>query len=203
MSFVRTYTGRDVSLDSPQAQTIDIRDIACGLSRINRFSGATRLPLNVADHSINVVRWLGMLKAPPITQMLGLLHDAHEAYMGDITTPVRRQVKACVSIDVFRQIADQLDQVIRSAFGLAELTDARHLAAVDLADQAVFAAEWRDLMDGPSPSLFTPAPFAIKPRSPDKAEQDFLRFFERLRVEIGPAHPRPVLHPTHRSAGTQ
>jgi hypothetical protein len=187
MSIVRTYTGRDVALPNPSPDTIDIRDIACSLSRINRFNGATKLPLNMADHSITMVSILAIGRQPPLVQMLGLLHDAHEAYIGDITTPVRQEIAAFAGFDVMARIASRLDRAIRLAFGLAADAHVPHVGAVLAADRAALGAEWRDLMEGPPPFVMHhPCPFPIKPRSPDRAEEEFLRLFGQLRREIGP-----------------
>lgn len=187
MTFVRTYSGRDVSLADPHFATINIRDIACALSRINRFCGATRLPVNVADHSLNVVRCLALQRASAAVQLLGLLHDAHEAYIGDITAPMRRQIKAICGRDVVEVIADQMDRAVWQAFGLARYALARDIAMVRIADQAVLAAEWRDLMEGPSPIAGTAATFAIKPRNADQAEIAFLKTFDQLKLALGPS----------------
>jgi uncharacterized protein len=186
MNAVHTHTGLMVSLSEPDPATIYIRDIACSLSRLNRFCGATQLPVNVACHSLSVVRFLAMKKAPPLVQMFGLLHDAHEAYLGDIIHPMRREIAAYATFDVVSRIADRLDGAIQKAFGLREMPSFGGLAWVRSADQAVFAAEWRDLMRGPCPVAVEAAPFAIKPRSADKAEEEFLRTFDRLTIEIGP-----------------
>ena len=191
MNWIRTYSGKDVSLSDPQPVSIEIRDIACSLSRINRFNGATRLPLNVADHSLNVVRWLAMSKASPFVQLLGLLHDAHEAYIGDITEPMRREISEWAGRSIVEQIAGRLDKAIRLAFDLGETVDSRMLDRVQLADRAVAAAEWRDLMDGPSPIAAQPAPFAIKPKNSDQAEAAFLKTFQLLHTEVGPAPTNP------------
>lgn len=185
MNHVLTYTGRRVSLAAPDPASINIRDIACSLSRLNRFCGATRLPVNVADHSLNVVRFLAMRKASPSVQMLGLLHGAHEAYLGDITTPVRREIAAYAGFDPVVEIASRLDEAIMKACGLG-VPLLGEIAWVRSADEAVFLAEWRDLMYGPCRTFGEAAPFAIKPRNADKAEYDFLRSFERLRIEVGP-----------------
>lgn len=187
MSFVRTYSGRDVSLADPHFGTINIRDIACALSRINRFCGATRLPVNVADHSLNVVRYLALQRASAAVQLLGLLHDAHEAYIGDITAPMRRQIKAMIGHDVVEAIADRLDRAVWQAFGLTRHLLTMDIAAVKLADQAVLAAEWRDLMEGPAPFTGSAASFAIKPRNPDQAEIAFLKTFDLLKLALGPS----------------
>lgn len=186
MSIIRTYSGRSVSLATPSAADIDIRDIACSLSRINRFSGATRLPINVADHSLNVARLLSMRKAPPATQMLGLLHDAHEAYLGDITAPVRCELSAHAGFDVVSRISEKLDIAILEAFDITEHATFVNVTMVKHADAALLAAEWRDFMQGPCPTVEEPAPFAIRPRNPDRSEEEFLRTFDRLLIEMGP-----------------
>lgn len=187
MTSVRTYSGHEVSLSDPHPASINIRDIACALSRLNRFCGATRLPVNVADHSLNVVRYLAWSKASPIVQMLGLLHDAHEAFIGDITAPVRRRIRELSGRDLAQEMADRIDGTIRTAFGLQKHAPTRDLALVHAADQAVLAAEWRDLMEGPMPaSMPLPAPFAIKPRTADQAEIAFLKSFDLLQLELGP-----------------
>lgn len=186
MSYITARSGRVVSLSNPDPSTIDIRDIACSLSRLNRFCGATMLPLNVADHSLNVVRFMSMKKAPPAMLMLGLLHDAHEAYIGDITTPMRKVIMAHAGTDLVLNIADRLDAAIMKAFRVWHSASLGALAWVRTADAAVFAAEWRDLMHGPCPSSVQAAPFAIKPRNADKSEEMFLATFERLQLEIGP-----------------
>lgn len=187
MSYVTTLSGRAVSLSDPDPSTISIRDIACSLSRMNRFNGATVLPVNVADHSLNVVRLMALRKAPPELQMLGLLHDAHEAYLGDIISPVRCEIAAHATFDVVQRIADRLDSAILKAFRVWHAASLGALAWVRTADTAVFAAEWRDLMHGPCPVNVEAAPFAIKPRLAGKAEEDFLTTFERLHMLIGPS----------------
>lgn len=186
MSFVTTHSGRAVSLSEPDPATISIRDIACALSRINRFNGATVLPVTVADHSLNVMKYMALRKAPPELQMLGLLHDAHEAYLGDIISPVRREIAAHATFDVVQRIADRLDSAILKAFRVWHASSLGALAWVRTADAAVFAAEWRDLMHGPCPIKADAAPFAIKPRLAVRAEEEFLTTFERLQMLIGP-----------------
>jgi len=192
MNVVISASGRTLSLSDPDPKDVSIRDIACQLSRINRFSGATMLPVNVADHSLNVVRFLSQRKAPAEIQMLGLLHDAHEAYLGDITSPVRREIAAHVTFDVVQRIADRLDQAIFKAFGIWHAASLGAHAWVRTADEAVAAAEWRDLIPGTSRSSFAAAaPFPIKPRSPDKAEEEFLKTFEQLQLRMGPVQAPP------------
>lgn len=60
----------------------DWRDIMRGLSNIARFSG--QISYTVLQHSICVSKTL-----PEELQLEGLLHDAHEAYLGDIVSPLK------------------------------------------------------------------------------------------------------------------
>ena len=188
MSFIRTSTGRNVSLLTPDPATIAIEDIAWALAGINRYSGQTRhrtLRLNVACHSLNVVRQLGVMHAEPGTQLLGLLHDAHEAYTGDITSPVRQVLRSAGGVYPVEEMSARLDSAIRVAFNLQRFTYSFALQQVEKADAQVLAAEWRDWMAGPCPVDIEPAAFAIKPRGADRAEQQFLSLFARLNAEAG------------------
>lgn len=188
MTETQTHSGKRVSLLTPDPLTIDIRDIACALSRINRFNGATSLPLNVAAHSLAVMRELERRKASPEVLLLGLLHDAHEAYIGDITNPVRRALKRYTPDDVISMMAEDLDNAILNGLSLPHLNTFGNWQMVDVADQAVFAAEWRDLMHGPCPGSHTPSPLPTKTTLPDKAEEQFLAAYARLSLHCGPRH---------------
>ena len=89
---IETYTGRLVNLAAPQSQDIDIMDIAWALSRAPRFVGMTTSVnvYSVAQHSVLVMNRVKQTvpDAPRSLLVAALLHDAHEAYMGDISRPM-------------------------------------------------------------------------------------------------------------------
>jgi hypothetical protein len=187
MSVVSTASGREIDLGRLEIDhtSITVRDIATHLSRINRFNGATTFPYSVAQHSVLVVRIVEHMKGSPIEAFIALLHDAHEAYMGDITRPVYRALNignGCHAVDFLRQ---RLDRAISRAFGIdLEMP----CAVVAAADNQALATEWRDLMPGPLPkgySQYGVAPWAVKPMPADKAEQAFLEAFHRLDIGSG------------------
>src|SRR5205085_1920126 len=95
-------TGTRFWPEDPSPRDVDIRDIAHGLARINRFNGRIKYDhYSVAQHSVLVSRLL-----PPPYKLFGLLHDAGEAYLGDLITPVKR---------LFREFYDAVeDRVMRS-----------------------------------------------------------------------------------------
>lgn len=105
-----TYTGRSIDPLSKniQPEDIDILDIATALSRIPRFGGHTRYLYSVAQHSCMVADRLR-----PGLKLAGLLHDASEAYLLDIPTPIKQHLPNYYTAERRLQI------VIQSRFGLA------------------------------------------------------------------------------------
>lgn len=103
---IRTYTGKYLNVRDPQPDEIDIIDIAVGLSRMPRFAGHSVHFLPVAQHCIQMSKM-----APEEHQLAALLHDASEAYLGDIAKPIKDLLPA------YREIEDRLMRVIAKKFG--------------------------------------------------------------------------------------
>jgi len=89
-SYVEVYSGTMVNLTRPTADMIHAGDIAHALSRIPRFNGHSHIPYTVARHTILVVDILKSWDANPELLLMAWLHDAPEAYLGDIPTPLKR-----------------------------------------------------------------------------------------------------------------
>ena len=83
-STVETCSGRYVDVRHPDPATIDTMDIAHALSMQCRFNGHVRDFYSVAEHCVRVANLL-----PTPLRIHGLLHDAAEAYVGDVVTPVK------------------------------------------------------------------------------------------------------------------
>lgn len=152
MTWVQTQTGIAFDLLAPRGEDVDIEDIVHALSRIARFSGATRgdYGYTVAQHSLLVADLVASWGAPPELVREALLHDAAEAYYGDITAPVQVAIRAMMPVNdegrVARSPLDALkarvDAVVRSALGLP----AEESPLVRRADLVALAIERRDLM---------------------------------------------------------
>lgn len=84
MSYIRLKSGGHFDFAVPEKSVFTLDDIAWGLAHIYRFNGQTHQPISVAQHSINV----SYLVDPRIARA-ALLHDAAEAFLGDITTPLK------------------------------------------------------------------------------------------------------------------
>ena len=115
MAKLETVSGRKIDVTNPDPNTIEITDIAWALSRMPRFSGHSipYIPYSVAQHCIQVMKEL----APhgPRIQLHGLLHDAAEAYINDLPSPVKHipEIHAVIS-----KLEDKLMLTIYEALGI-------------------------------------------------------------------------------------
>lgn len=87
--------GERIELLDPYATPIDVRTIVHALAHIARYGGHTHTPISVAFHSRLVARILDVCFPPSAEvsreerRLAALVHDAHEAYVGDIATPIK------------------------------------------------------------------------------------------------------------------
>ena len=84
---IETYTGGRFAPLDPDPSAVSLADIAAGLANTCRFGGHCRQFYSVAHHSLHVSHEFG----EPRLQLFGLLHDAAEAYLGDIPRPVKSE----------------------------------------------------------------------------------------------------------------
>lgn len=167
-----TYTGRIFRPLAPEADKLNIMDIAHALSNNCRFTGHVRQFYSVAEHSVRVSEIL-----PPRLKLWGLLHDASEAYLSDIARPVKLTPTFGV---VYKEIEAGLMEVVAEAFKLP----LPEPPAVKRADNILLAAEQRDLMPrfrrhGGAEQY----PEIIDPWTPDFAKEMFLKRYEEYTGE--------------------
>lgn len=124
-----------------QDNRFDINTIAKALSCINRFCGHTSRPYSVAEHSLLVCDILRDQGYSCLVQMAGLLHDAHEAYIGDVSSPVKWELG--IAWDSFEH---RHMMALRKHFALIT-TYAAYRREIKQADLVALATERRDLLD--------------------------------------------------------
>lgn len=107
-AWIQTYTGRRFHYDDPRHEDIHIMDIAHALSNLCRYAGHSDRFYSVAEHSVHVSR----LFTDPQMRMIGLLHDATEAYCVDVPRPLKRRLPQ------YQDYEDALWPVIAARFGL-------------------------------------------------------------------------------------
>lgn len=161
---IRTFTGKLVDPLDLQFGDIDIRDIAHHMSNLCRYTGAVPQFYSVAQHSVIVANY--PLKAEE--RAAGLLHDAAEAYLNDLASPIKRGpgFKAYVAADV------ENTEVIFRAFGL----DPALLAKIKTFDNLAFEREVMSFW--PTGTVYKEQ--LIVPVSPAVAEAQFLSEFRSL-----------------------
>ena len=169
-SWILTRSGRHIDFQNPDPAEIAIEDIAVALSRECRFSGQTQEFYSVAQHSVRTSRIV-----PEAFALEALLHDATEAFIKDLPSPLKGMLPE------YSRIERTLDRAIRRKFGLpGEMSGPVHRA-----DRVLLATEKRDLMpedscDWPILEGVEPLPDRIDPCSSVRARTMFLRRFEEL-----------------------
>lgn len=111
---LETFSGFEFSLDDPQPSMVNIRDIAVGLGNICRFNGQIRRFYSVAEHSVLVSDLLGSMGFQSFRKF-GLLHDAAEAYIGDVIAPIKKMLRVPVIPEVFIDSYDRLTGNVEAA----------------------------------------------------------------------------------------
>lgn len=95
---METYSGVYFNLLNPDPKDVDIRDIATALSRICRYTGHPTKPYSVAEHLVRASYVPLEGQYSEVTahriRLAILLHDAHEAYTGDISSPMKMAMRA-------------------------------------------------------------------------------------------------------------
>lgn len=111
---MQTYSGGPFDALKPKVGDIRLLDIAEALSKINRFNGHTVVPYSVAQHCIVVS---GILDKTDYA-LEGLMHDASEAYTGDITSPVKAALRELAGNDIVGALEEPIQEAISQRFGL-------------------------------------------------------------------------------------
>lgn len=147
--WIQTYSGVRFEILNPTTEMINRTDIAHALSLICRFNGHTRFFYSVAQHSLLVKELISIElcdnkynlltdKENLKLQLYALLHDASEAYIGDITRPLKKLAK----MSSYRDIEKNLEYVIAQKFGLS----AQMPQLIKDMDNLALMVEARDLM---------------------------------------------------------
>lgn len=181
---ILTCGGSYFNFLNPHENEFRIEDIAHALSNVCRFAGHTREFYSVAQHSVLVSRITARLAPHPKNILdwgrAGLLHDAAEAYIGDITQPLKQLLPD------YKVIEKNVEDALFKAFGL----DFPFPDEVKQADMILLATEKRDLMPPHEDEWLlikgvTPMAEIINPWGPAKAEREFLMMWEELGGVMG------------------
>lgn len=169
---IMLQSGSIFDLKEPETSEIKIEDIAHGLAHTCRFAGQCKAFYSVAEHSVLVSQVV------PEAGLAGLLHDAAEAFVGDMTRPLKQLLPE------FAKIEKRIERAIFQRFEIEWPPP----SSIKAADYSVMAAEQVTLMppgtnEWLSAANISPADVVIRYLDPKAAKTLFLdRYAELLQA---------------------
>lgn len=163
----QTFSGKQFHPYDCKEDQIDINDIAHALSKQCRFNGHINKFYSVAQHCI-IVSYL----CDKQDALYGLLHDASEAYLSDIPSPLKHSEQ----FSFYRNIEKNVQDVIYNKFNLS----VNEPLSVKSADKLALHLEAECLSDGKRKWVNNNIPLFIKPLKPSIAKKVFLNRFKEL-----------------------
>lgn len=165
--FIQIVSGEFFSFTDPLNSNFTIEDIAHALSNVCRYSGHSNEFYSVAQHSVLVSQVV-----PPEHALLGLMHDATEAFLSDIPSPLKKILPDYCMIEKY------IETCILTKFNLpTELPP-----DIKVADLRVLVTEKKSLLlprSWGNLDLIEPLDMVIIPLPPKEAKQLFLdRWYE-------------------------
>ena len=172
-NWILTHRGYKVSPFTTTFEPIIFDDIAHALSNICRWTGHCNQFFSVAQHSVYVSSL-----ASPENALWGLLHDASEAYLCDLSRPVKMHPW----LANYRLAEENMMRVICEQFDLpTEMPE-----EIKEIDNRMIATEARDLgfYSFVDEMGFVPYGFKIHTQDPVAAKQSFIEWYEVLLNRI-------------------
>jgi hypothetical protein len=167
---MQTYRGGIFHPLDARTDEVHIEDIAHSLSLQCRYAGHCLRFYSVAEHCVHVARWIWW-HSTPMNALIGLLHDATEAYLVDMPRPVKR------SLYDYRMHEAALWKVIAARYGLPEEMP----AIVHDADKRIIADELVNMRPMAWHAKHNdPLGVSLEFWSPERAEREFLDMFRSL-----------------------
>lgn len=169
-SAICTYSGVYIDVTDPKPQDINIEDIAQALSMQTRWGGHISRFYSVAQHSVHTAEYLGCSGWGPDVMLMALLHDASEAYLMDIPSPIKQHLKN------YKEIEAGVMGAVAKKFGLPLRFYEND--TVKMADHYMLVREWHEL------KLKNICNSPLPRWSPQSAKLEFIKAFKNLRYEM-------------------
>lgn len=172
---ISTFYNHNFDPTAPTAEDLCMEDIAHALSFLSRANGHFREFYSVARHSLNCAYEARARGYSEKVQLLALLHDSAESYIGDLTRPLRRHIPE------FSEYERVLQKLIYEKFATTDVTQ-EEIALVKEIDDSLLYHEFKTFHGA---ELFDAAPrLEIEIRSdqpPLETKAEFLELYARLR----------------------
>jgi HD domain len=183
---IRTWSGRYIDPFEPDPGELRMVDIAHSLSLTCRYSGHVDVHYSVGQHCLEVVRYLEKICTMETTYLAGLLHDAAEAYLGDMASPLKHNPRMAT----FRAAEAHLQEIIFKRY-LPQLVY-NLMGLVGVADDVVYHMERisflfpRHIAEDQMYEKYTRE--IITPKEPKVVEAEFLAKWRQLSESVFGAH---------------
>lgn len=178
---IKLASGAYFDLSDPDPMQIKIQDIAGALSKICRFGGHVNEFYSVAEHCCLAADEAFREGHSPEECLAVLLHDAAEAYVGDMVKPLKMLVGAS-----FSEVEENVEHAIEMALGV---DFKKHDEVIKTFDRGMLMAERRRFFNSDSVVWYGEKeavslnPY-IAPMSDKNAKRLFLEIYDRLRTKI-------------------
>jgi len=173
-TFISTYSGEKFWPIDAREEEVNIKDIAHALSLLCRGNGHVKHFYSVGQHSIYCAKEAGLRGYSVKVQLACLLHDASEAYISDITRPVKKL------LDVYLEMEEKLQSLINKVYDIHDLTNEEN-SQVKQIDDAILRYELSDLLDTHDyNTLELVGEYDFSFRMMDETEQEFIELFNTL-----------------------
>jgi len=122
-AFIGTVSGRVFHPFNPQAEEVSMSDIIHSLSNKTRWNGHITHRYTVAQHSVEVMKYVENYGGSPLEQFYGLMHDTVEAYCVDMPTPIKEHLPEFLDMEqgIWNAIAEahhidpELPRIVKEA----------------------------------------------------------------------------------------
>lgn len=139
-AIITSYTNKEIDLIDIKPSNITLEDIAHGLSYTCRFVGQCKHFYSVAQHSINCLKVADSFDYNKELKLYTLLHDASEAYICDMPSPLKKLLPE------YSRYEKYLQKTIYQRFDLEEISIFNKKLIKEI-DNIMFYKEWKELMD--------------------------------------------------------
>lgn len=178
MSYITTITGKHFDPMEPEADLIDIYDIAHSLAHVCRANGHVKFFYSVAQHSI-ACALEAKARGYGRDIVLGcLLHDGSEAYMSDVIRPLKS------AMSFYLKAEDKMQNMIWERF-IGHIPDEAEREQIFMIDDLMLSAEFKQLMaeelNDEYKKLKRQIVFEYRPQ--DEVRDEFISLFEKVSAD--------------------
>ncbi|MBQ8589486.1 MAG: hypothetical protein IJ486_03430 [Firmicutes bacterium] len=178
MTYIHTYRGNAVNIENPQLEVIDIEDIAHALAFLCRGGGHTKFFFPVARHCVYCAKEAQARGYSNEVVLACLLHDASEAYMVDLPSPIKDNL-----FPEYRNYEGKVLECVYRKFIGRSLTD-EELRLVDDVDHTLLMYDLKYLlnMDVTLPEIHIELKYEFEPF--ERSYQEYLNLFQELTDSV-------------------